>query len=90
MGIYVHLPSTFRCHVGGADCIECLGNNVAECLSDLTGKYPTLKEQIFDKSGALKKVLEIYVNGKSAYPRELEKELKDGDNVFITLMLAGG
>jgi len=33
--------------------------------------------------------IEIYVNSKSAYPDELVKQVKDGDNIHITLLLAG-
>lgn len=90
MAIEVHLPSMFRTYAEGRMFVECQGRTVKDCLDQIVGKYPDLRDQFFDKNGGLKKVIEIYVNGKSAYPKELEKELQDGDKVFVTLMLAGG
>jgi hypothetical protein len=45
---------------------------------------------LFDKKGTLLNAIEIYINLKSAYPGELVKPVKDGDDIHITLMLAGG
>lgn len=90
MAVEVHLPSMFRTYAEGRMFVECHGSTVRDCLDQIVDKYPQLKDQLFDKNGGLKKVIEIYVNGKSAYPMELEKELNDGDKVFVTLMLAGG
>jgi hypothetical protein len=30
------------------------------------------------------------LNAKSAYPDELNKQVKDGDEIYLTLLLAGG
>lgn len=90
MGIEVHLPSMFRAYADGQMFLECNGKTVGDCLKQIVERYPDLKDQLFDANGNLKRVIEIYVNGKSAYPNELEKEVQDGDKVFITLMLAGG
>jgi hypothetical protein len=45
---------------------------------------------LFNKKNKLINVIEIYVNLKSAYPDELARQVKDGDNIHITLMSAGG
>jgi molybdopterin converting factor small subunit len=49
-----------------------------------------MKEGLFDKKGKLLNVVEVYVNNESAYPEELAKSVKDGDEIQLILMLAGG
>jgi hypothetical protein len=45
---------------------------------------------LFDKKGRVLNGIEIYLNHKSAYPDELVKPVQDGDEISITLVLAGG
>ena len=49
-----------------------------------------MKEAIFDEKGHLHKYVEIYVNMETAYPDELAKPVKSGDEIHITIMLSGG
>lgn len=35
-------------------------------------------------------IINIYVNGESAYPEELAKPVKDGDELTIDLIIEGG
>jgi molybdopterin converting factor small subunit len=72
------------------DIVEVEGSTVGNCLDNLVGQFPGMKKALFDKKGKLLRVIEIYINSKSAYPNELVKQVKDGDNVHIILMLAGG
>jgi len=72
------------------DTVEVEGNNVGDCLEDLIRQFPDMRNALFDKKGKLLNAVEIYINQKSAYPDELAKPVKDGDDIHITLMLAGG
>ena len=54
------------------------------------GIYLAGKQALFDKSGRLHRYLDVYVNGESAYPEELVKPVKDGDNLQIVMIVAGG
>jgi hypothetical protein len=56
----------------------------------LVERYPELKPQVFDTGGKLQRTIEIYLNMTSAFPNELAKPTRDGDQIHITLMLAGG
>lgn len=64
--------------------------NVGACLKECLSRYPQLKPKLFNKKGKLHNYIEIYINQESAYPDELAKPVKDGDIVYITVMLAGG
>jgi molybdopterin converting factor small subunit len=90
VGIKINLHQTHRQYTNGQEVVEVNGNTVGECLKDLVRLYPELEKGIFDKKGNLLSVLEIYLNGASAYPDELKKEVKDGDEIHLLTMLAGG
>ena len=90
MGIKVHIHKTHRQYTNGLDVVEAEGNTVGDCLNHLVGTFPGIQKEIFDKKGKLRNIIEIYVNLESAYPNELAKQVKDGDDIHVTLMLAGG
>ena len=90
MSIRVNIHKTHRQFTDGLDAVEVEGNSVGDCLDDLVRQFPGMGNALFDKKGKLLNAIEIYINLKSAYPNELVKPVKDGDDIHITLMLAGG
>ena len=90
MSVKVNIHKTHRRHTDDLDVVEVKGKTVGVCLQELVGKYPDIKEDLFDKKGDLLNIIEIYINMESAYPDELKKPVKDGDEIYITIMLAGG
>jgi len=90
VSIKINIHKTHRQFTNGLDIIEVEGHTVGACLENLMGQFPDMKKVLFNKKGKLMNVIEIYVNQKSAYPDELARQVKDGDNIHITLMIAGG
>ena len=90
MGIKVHIHKTHRQYTNGLDVVEAEGSTVGDCLNYLVREFPGIEKEVFDKKGDLRNIIEIYVNLESAYPNELAKPVKDGDDMHITLILAGG
>lgn len=90
MSVKINIHKTHRQFTKGLDIVEADGKNVGACLDNLIGQFPDMKKVLFDKKGELLNVIEIYINQKSAYPNELARQVKDGDNLHITLMIAGG
>ena len=90
MSINISIHRTHRVFTDGLDTVEVQGKNVGDCLDSLIGQFPGMAGALFDKKGKLLNAVEIYINQKSAYPDELVKPVKDGDDIYITLMLAGG
>jgi molybdopterin converting factor small subunit len=72
------------------DELEVEGQTVGECINQLVAKHPDMQKALFDKNGKLKNIIDIYLNQESTYPKELEKPVKDGDEIHITVILAGG
>lgn len=90
MSISVYIHSTHRCHTDGNEIVEVDGKNVGDCLQAVADRYPGMRDKLFDDQGYLSKLLEIYVNLKSAHPDELKKSVNAGDEIYVTLLLAGG
>jgi molybdopterin converting factor small subunit len=90
VAVRVHIHRTHRQFTGGLEVVEVEGNTVADCLGHLVKQFPGIQKAIFDKKGKLLNILEIYLNHQSAYPNELVKPVKDGDEIHLTFMLAGG
>jgi len=70
--------------------VEVNGNTVGECLNHLIKQFPGMKKQLFSKNDNLFENIIISVNGESAYPKQLAKPVKDGDELTITFIIGGG
>jgi molybdopterin converting factor small subunit len=90
MSIRITLHKTHRQFTNGQETIEVKGDTVGQCFDDLLRQFPELEKEIFSKKDTLKSNLEVYLNGESAYPDELKKPVKNGDEIYLTVMLAGG
>ena len=90
MSVKINVHKTHRQYTDGLEVVEVNGKTVGECLEDLVTRYHAMKNALFDGKGKLQNVVEIYINMDSAYPNELAKPVRDGDVIYITVMLAGG
>jgi len=90
MAVKVHIHTTHRQFTNGAEVVEVEGQTVGECLDRLIQQYPAMEKALFAKKGKLLNHVEVYLNHASAYPNELLKPVKDGDEIHLVLMLAGG
>ncbi len=86
--IYIH--QTHRQHTHGLECVKANGTTVGQCLDHLVRQFPPMKEALFDGKGGLRRNIEIFINATSAYPNELAKSVSNGDEIHLTVMLAGG
>ncbi len=66
------------------------GQTVGDCLDSFLERYPEAKDKLFEKPGQLHAYIEVYVNDESAYPDELAKPVKDGDEISLTYLMSGG
>ncbi len=90
MGITLNVHKTHRQHTQGRQSIEVDGRTVGECLHKMIESYPKMQAVLFDNQGRLRHEIEIYLNMASAFPDELAKPVQSGDEIHITMMLAGG
>ena len=90
MSVNIHIHKTHRQHTNGLKMVETRGNTIGECITHLIDQYAGIRPALFEDSGKIKRTIEIYLNMESAYPDELAKPVKDGDEIHLTLLLAGG
>jgi len=90
MAVKIHLHTTHRQYTNGLEVVEVNGNTVGDCLNHLVRQFPGMDKALFAKKDKLHNVVEVYVNHTTAYPNELAKPVKEGDEIHLVVMLAGG
>jgi len=91
MGIIkINIPSYMRPFTNNVEVVEVSGSTVGKCLNYLVKQFPGIKGQLFSKNGDLFENVIISVNGESAYPEQLAKPVKEGDELNILLIIGGG
>ena len=90
MGIKIKIHPILHQYTNNQEIAEVNGSTVGECLDDLIKQFPSVEKGLFDKNGKLLSYVDIYVNKESAYPEELNKPVKDGDELHIVIMIGGG
>ena len=90
MPVNIHIHATHRQFTNGLEVVAVEGTTVGECLNQLIKQFPGMEKALFVKKDKLLNTVEVYVNHASAYPNELAKPVKDGDEIHLVIMLAGG
>jgi molybdopterin converting factor small subunit len=90
MPVKVHIHVTHRQYTNGLEVVAVEGNTVGECLNHLIKQFPGMEKALFAKKDKLLNVVEVFINHETAYPNELIKPIKDGDEIHLVIMLAGG
>ena len=90
MSVKIDIPWFLQYLVNGAGVARVDGSTVGECIKHLVERFPVIEKELFDNKGKLFTYIDIYINGESAYPEELAKPVKDGDELYITLIIGGG
>ena len=90
MAVRVYIHTTHRQFTNGMETVPVEGKTVGECLNHLIRQFPGMGKALFAKKDKLLNIVEIYLNHATAYPNELIKPVKDGDDIHLVVMLAGG
>jgi len=90
VSVKINIHPFFSHLTNDQDVVEVNGSTVGQCLEQLIARFPDTKNWLFEKDGNLLRLVDIYVNGESAYPEELAKPVKDGDELHIIVIIAGG
>jgi molybdopterin converting factor small subunit len=91
MSLTLHLTSPFRPLAEGKDRLTVSAETVGEALEAACEVYPALRPRLFDRSGALRSELRVYVNDDALRPPlGLETPVAEGDQVVLIAPLATG
>ena len=64
---------------------------VAQVIQSIKNRDPDVYERWCDKEGRLRSSLTVFVNGEHIrYRKGMETVLKDGDEVYVIPIIAGG
>lgn len=70
--------------------LEVEGKTVGECLRNVSKGRPAMEKKLFGGNGKLKGYVEVFVNGQATGPQELSYPVKEGDSLWVVVLLAGG
>lgn len=90
MTVKVKVPYFLRYLTNGVAAVDVEGGTVGECVSALVQQFPQLEDKLFNKDGGLLRYIDVFINDESAYPEELAKPVRDGDELSIMNIIAGG
>ena len=90
MSVRVNIAPVMQHLAGGQSTVEVKGNTVGQCLGQLLGRFPDLKDWLLDAGGRLRDSVDVFVNQRSAFPEELAKPVSDGDEIHIISLISGG
>ena len=90
MSVTMNLHPRLQHLTNGQAVVKVKGNTVGQCLDNLVRQFPKIKPWLFYKKDRLRNYVDIYINQKSAYPEELSKAVRDGDELNIMFLVIGG
>ena len=91
MSVSVRIPPVLRPHVGGVKVVQTSGATLGEVLGTLVAAHADLREQIFEGDGALRRWVNVYVDGADArHLAGLDTPTPAGVEVVILPAMAGG
>jgi molybdopterin synthase sulfur carrier subunit len=86
----VRIPPTLRDETGGQATLQARGETVREVLEDVAGRFPALRERIYN-DGRLAQFVNVYVEGEDVRTRDgLETAVENGATVILLPAMAGG
>lgn len=90
MSVKVHLYSSLRKYADNKEIVEVDGSTVGECLQALVRQFPSIAPLLFDEAGiSLEKVF-VSINLESAYREKMTTPVKENDDLYLILIVAGG
>ena len=90
MPITLLLTSSLRPLAEGRSRLSVSAETVGEALEAAAAAYPALRPRIFDRSGALRGEMRVYVNDDELRALSLETLVAEGDQVVLVAPLAAG
>jgi molybdopterin converting factor small subunit len=90
MSVGIKVPAYMRSSTNNLEAVEVSGRTVGECLDHLVRQFPGMKKRLFTRGGDLFDNIIISINGESAYPEQMARPVRDGDELGIMIVIGGG
>ena len=90
-GIRVQLPMPLASIVHGERHLHVEASSILDLIESLAKQFPRLRERFLDDQGALRPLVNMFVNGEEVrHLQGLSTELVDGDEAIVIASIAGG
>jgi molybdopterin synthase sulfur carrier subunit len=87
----VFIPTTMRKATGDNPEIEAAAGRLGDVLSRCTESHPGLRTQLFDDGGAVKRYINVFVNGADMRTLDgLDTAVGERDEIILVPAMAGG
>jgi molybdopterin synthase sulfur carrier subunit len=91
LAVMIRIPPPWRPAVGGASQVELPAGSLADVLAALIEQFPPFGAYLLDERGEVRTSINLFVNQEHVRFRGgLSAPLRDGDEVYIVPMIAGG
>jgi len=91
VSVRVRIPTPLRSATDGTAELQLDAPNVEGAITELEMRYPAIKGRLRDESGAMRRFVNLYVNGEDVrFKNGLETSLSAGDELSIVPAVAGG
>lgn len=85
------LPALMKYYVNDLSEIQVTGSTVSQAITDLTTQYPTIKPQIMDNQGRLRRHINLFVNKENINDLNgLDTSIKESDLIILMPSITGG
>ena len=88
--VTIVIPPFLQPYTANLESVDVSGSSVGECLNSLAGQFADIEKMLFAQNGELQPYVGIYINGNDISGEGLAKPVKDGDELHIFYMIAGG
>jgi sulfur-carrier protein len=90
MPIKIIIPGSLKRWFGGETECFCHGERIRDCIDHLDERFSGIKSRLIDQKGNISNVL-IFLNGDNLRILDgLETKVKEGDEISIIPLAAGG
>lgn len=91
MSVRVRIPTPLRAATDGTAELSLDAASVIGVIDELETRYPAIRGRLRDESGALRRFVNLYVNGEDVrFKNGLDTSLAAGDELSIVPAVAGG
>ncbi|GAC1327127.1 MAG: MoaD/ThiS family protein [Chloroflexota bacterium] len=91
MSVRVRIPTPLRQATNGESELNSDAATVQGLIEELETRYPDIRGRLRDESGALRRFVNLYVNGQDVrFLTGLQTDLKSCDELSIIPAVAGG
>lgn len=87
----LHIPALMKSYASGKTQILLEGKTIAEALTDLNTRYPLIKNHLVDKSGNLRRYVNLFINGTNIKDLDgVETPVLEHDVIILLPSISGG